>query len=163
MNADMKIVQTHPTASKVNLMAMLKSKTYGSRITAAEICECTGADDWRQFGAIIRSWATKCGLPLHAVRNDGWRICNANEIVSSAGMDRRAALRKERRGLKKLVTAPAEQLADTEQRRLEFELRRAAVRVARADEDDRDIKREFKVSERVPLLRDITDGRDSEP
>lgn len=165
MSADIKIVPTHPTASKISLMDLLKAKTYGSRITAAEICECTGSDDWRRFGDIIRKWAADAGLPLQAVTNDGWRICNANEVVNSADTDRRSALRKERKGLRKLLNVPAPQLTDAEQRRLEFQMRHTAVRVARAEEDDKETRRQFKVADRVPLLRGVSieDGKKSTP
>lgn len=145
-------------AHKLVLMAMLKSKTYGSRITAAEICECTGADDWRRFGYIIRRWADESGLPLHAVPDDGWRVAQEHEVVDSATADRRSARRKEHRGLRKLIRAPSERLSDVEQRRLEFETKRAAVRVAKADDDDAAIKKEFRLTERVPLRR-LVDGK----
>lgn len=142
-------------AHRVVLMELLKGKAYGDRITAAEICEATGVDDYRKLGTIVRRWASDSGLPLQAVANDGWRICNANEVTASAGADRRAARRKEHKGLRKLLRVPAEKLSESERRRLEFETSRAAVRTAVADEHDTEIKRELKLGgERVPLLRE---------
>lgn len=150
-----KLDQNTSAAHRLVLMAMLKNKTYGDRITAAELCEATGVDDYRKLGGIVRGWAKRSRLPLQAVVNDGWRICNANEVTASAGADRRAARRKEHEGLGKLLHVPAERLTESERRRLEFETSRAAVRTAMADEHDTEIKRELKLGgDRVPLLRE---------
>jgi hypothetical protein len=138
-------------AARVNLRKMLEGKRRGDRITAAEVVEATGFEQWRSFGAVIHTWARQNKLPLFPVRNDGWRLGLAAEHVDAAESKRRSARRREIHGLDLLVHAPRSELNDSEARRVEFLAPRAAMRVERAQIDDRDIKSEFKLTERVPL------------
>lgn len=138
-------------AAVVALGELLKTKNRGDRITAAEVQAATGSSDWRSFGGRVRTWAKKTGIVLFAVPNDGWRIGMPAEHVDFADKKRVSALRSEKRGLKALLDVPRAQLDDTQERRAEFAVRLAARRCAQLESDDKETKREFKLTERVPL------------
>jgi hypothetical protein len=138
-------------AARLNLRKMLESKKRGDRITAAEVVTSTGFERWQTFSSVIHSWARLNKLPLFPVRNDGWRIGLPAEHVDAAESKRRSARRREIHGLDLLIHTPREGLSDAEVRRVEFLAPRAAQRVQRIEADHRDIKQEFRLTERVPL------------
>lgn len=145
-------------AARVNLRKMLEGKKRGERITAAEVVASTGFEHWQSFGAVIHAWARRSKLPLFPVKNDGWRIGLPAEHVDAAESKRRAARRREIHGLDLLVHAPRDGLTEAEARRVEFLAPRAAQRVQRIEADDRDIKKELRLADRVPI-RTLTDGK----
>jgi hypothetical protein len=139
-------------AALVNLHAMLAGKKRGDRITAAEIVEATGFEDWRSFRGPIHRYVASASLVSVAVPNDGWRIGLPADHIDFAEKKRQSALRKERRGLKALVDTPIVELDDRQTRRAEFLTVRAAARVQSSQKDDKEIRKELKIgSERVPL------------
>jgi hypothetical protein len=149
-------------AARLRLREMLSTKQRGDRISAAEIVASTGFDNWRSFSRVIRAWGREVGYALHAVPNDGWRIVLPIEHFDEAEACRQAARRKDRRGLAILVSTPITELDDAQIRKHEFALIRTANRVQTSDVHDREIKREFKITERNPLPQ-LTTGTEPEP
>lgn len=145
-------------AAIVALGKLLATKVRGDRITAAEIQESTGSDQWRRFRAPIAMWAKRNKMAARAVVNDGWRFVNATEHADEAERRRRSALRKEKESLRILVDAPLPELDDAQARRVEYLLMRAAARVANGESQDKEIKSELKLSDRVPL-RSLIGGK----
>lgn len=138
-------------AAFLRLVDALNTKTRGDRITAEEVVKWTGFAEWQKFGGRIRTWGRKMGFQLVAVPNDGWRIALAEEHMDRSEQSRRSAFRKEKGALKALVDMPRAELSDSATRRAEFLIPKAAARVQQAAEHDRDIKKELKLTERVPL------------
>ncbi|MBA2718916.1 MAG: hypothetical protein H0U52_06715 [Chloroflexi bacterium] len=138
-------------AARLRLREMLATKKRGDRITASEVAKSTGFTDWRSFGAVIRTWATREGFAINPVPNDGWRLGLPAEHLDASERLRRSARKKERRSLDVLIKAPAAEMSEPDNRRREFALRLAANRVQQADAHDSEIKREFRLAERVPL------------
>lgn len=145
-------------AARVTLRKMLDGKKRGDRITAADVVEATGFDDWRSFGATIHTWAKASSFVLVSVPNDGWRVGLAADHIDYAEAKRRASLRRDARCLKALIDIPRAELSEADNRRAEFALVRAAARVQLATEHSRETATEFKLSERVPL-RALVGGR----
>jgi hypothetical protein len=155
-NDEIEIVNARE-AARVNLRKMLDGKRRGDRITAAEVVASTGFDHWQSFSSVIHRWARSSKFPLFPVKNDGWRIGLPAEHVDAAESKRRSARRREIHGFDLLVHAPRTELTDAEARRVEFLAPRAAARVQRIESDDREISKEFKLSERVPM-RTLKEG-----
>lgn len=130
---------------------LLSQKKKGDRITASEIAIATGFADWRAFGAVIRTWARRSGLDLRPVLNDGWRIALDNEAIDGVRSLGDSARRKDERGLKLAMSVDATKLSEAEVRKLEHLRSRVANRVAQHRHDHEETKREFKLSDRVPL------------
>lgn len=141
-------------AATVALGKLLATKSRGGRITAAEIQQATGFEDWRSFRRRIFTWAKHEKLVAFPVMNDGWRFGLAHEHVDFAEKRRKKALREEGRGLKALIDAPRAELDAHQLRRTEFATQLAARRYAQAAADHKATKHEFKLTdrERVPLL-----------
>lgn len=136
---------------------LLSTKKRGDRITASEIAVTTGFTNWRAFGGVIRTWGRQNGFVLIPVAGDGWRIGLPVDHIDAGRKLGDSARRKDERGLKVLISTPTASFADAEMRRLEHLRIRAANRVAIARNDHEDTKREFRLTDRVPL-RAITDG-----
>jgi hypothetical protein len=130
---------------------MLDGKKRGDRITALEIVESTGFENWRSFSNVIHAWARANKLALFPVRHDGWRIGLPAEHADAAESKRKAARRREMHGLDLLVYAPRAEMTEAQNRRTEFLASRAAQRVQRAETDHKDIRHELKLEGRVPL------------
>lgn len=129
---------------------ILSKKTKGDRITAREVLDATGMPIDRMRRQ-IKAWATKSNLVVKPVPGDGYRILlDAEHIDESVDRTRRAR-NQERRALHAVLTADASKLDQAQARRHEFVTSRIAARVARIEQDIQEIKREFKLTERVPL------------
>ncbi|MBA2741476.1 MAG: hypothetical protein H0U46_05640 [Actinobacteria bacterium] len=137
--------------ARVDLRKMLDSKSRGDRITAAEIVDATGFDDWALFGETVRRWAERRGFPLDFEKGDGWRILLPHEHVDYAERQRKRAFRAERKGLSSLISTPSVQLDERAQRRLHTALIRAQERMSLATEHHKQIATAFKTEERVPF------------
>lgn len=150
-------------AAIINLHAMLARKKRGDRITAAEIVEATGFEDWRSFRVPIHRYVASANLVAMAVPNDGWRIGLPADHIDFAERKRRSALKKERRGLKALVDTPIAELDDRQTRRAEFLTVRAASRVQSGQKDDKEIRKVLKIgTERVPLRFSTLETNDTD-
>jgi hypothetical protein len=138
-------------AARVSVTELLAAKGHGDRITAREIVEATGIEDWRILRPAIYAWARKHQLVVFAVRNDGWRFGEPAEHSDYAESKRRRSLRAEKQGLRALLDTPPSGLNDEQRRRHEFLLPRAAARVSEAERHERETKEEFRLGgERVP-------------
>ncbi len=92
------------------------------------------------------------------VTNDGWRIGLPEDHVDYSEKQRRSALRKEKLAFGSLMSAPRAELNDHQTRRVEFALTRSAARLQQAKQHDTETRKEFKLTERVPL-RVLTKGQ----
>lgn len=144
-------------AAWVTLKEKLDSKKRGDRITAAEIVEWTGFDDWRSFGQRIRTWAkakpSERGA-LVPVVNDGWKLTTPQEDTDYAEQRRRSAFKKEKDAVRVLASTPVHLLDERGQRRHGFQLTRTVQRAELHRTHDKEIKSELKLTaprERVPL------------
>lgn len=149
---DVKVIFAREAAT-VALEKLLENKTFGDRITAAEIQDATGFADWRSFGHKIRKYVEKRHMVHFAVPNDGFRIGTPQEHLDFSEQHRKSALRKEKRGVKALLSTDRTQLSETDDRRFEFALRRASTRLVAAERDDKDTKAEFKLDSSRPPRR----------
>lgn len=139
-------------AARVNLRKMLDTKKRGDQITPMEIVKSTGFDDWRSFGDVIRRWARSAGCSPIPVRNEGWRLASPDGQVTDAARDRRAATRRLKRAAHTLATTPVAELSDVAAKRHERELLSVGRLATLASDDDKEIRKEFKLGvERVPL------------
>lgn len=160
MKSDNKINTVFPReAAILELEKILAAKQKGDRITAGEILDGTGFDIDSLRGR-IKTWAQRKGLVLDAVPNDGYRIRLDAEHVDHALAQSKRAARREREAMRALLATDASKLDDTQTRRHEWLAPRVATRVARAEQDIKDAKRELKLTgnERVPLR--IVAGKD---
>ena len=62
-----------------HLRGLLDSKTFGDLITAEEIIESSGFEDWGKLRSRILSYMRKRGFSLIAVPHNGYRVCGAKE------------------------------------------------------------------------------------
>lgn len=146
------IVDKRKTANG-NLRAMLDAKKRGDLITASEIVDATGFDDWRSFGRIVRAWAPTKRFAITPVRGDGWRVEAPDGHATQAGNYRKSALRKIKRAVQIHVHAPVAEMSEAATRKLLFEGPKLANQLALMESDDKDIRKEFKLGpERNPRL-----------
>ena len=139
-------------AARVNLRKMLDAKTRGERITALEIVEATGFDAWESFRDVIRRWAAAKGYVLIPVRCDGYRVGDPDDHVTVAAARRQSAVRHVGVAVRNLAAAPTSQLSDAGFKRYERELIATSRLHAIGREDDKAIRKEFKLGRtRVPL------------
>jgi hypothetical protein len=145
--------------ARVTLRKLLDGKKKGDRITASEIVDATGFDDWRSFGDTVRRWGAARGFEIVAVVNDGWRIVVDREHADVAVRRLRSAAKKEVRAHRAVRSADTSQLTDAEMRRHTFVAGIAARREREAVADERTVRKELKLgSDRVPLR--ISGGSD---
>lgn len=137
----------------VSLRKHIDQKTYGDRITAEEIIETTGFEQWRSFCPRIRRYMRSRGHYLQPVPNDGYRILLPHEHVDYAERQRRSALRKEVLGLGATESTPVKELDERQLRRWEFVRARQHKRVGLAQEHEKETRKALGTrSDRVPLL-----------
>jgi hypothetical protein len=137
-------------AAVLELEKLLASKSKGDRITAREVLEQTGMSIEKLRGR-IKTWAKRKSLVLAPVPNDGYRILADSEHVDYTIRRTKTALKSEKEALRSLAVTDASKLDDAQVRRHEWLMPRVASRVARAEQDSKDTKREFKLTERAPL------------
>jgi hypothetical protein len=129
---------------------VLANKNKGDHITAQEVLEQTGFAITSLRGR-IKTWARRKSFVIRSVPGDGYRILTDAEHADYSTSSARSAFKKERESLRALVVTDRAKLDDHQVRRHEFLMPRVAARVARAEQDAKDTKQEFKLTERVPL------------
>jgi hypothetical protein len=149
MSAEIKTVFPKE-AAVLELEKILSNKGKGDRITAKEVLDGTGMSVENLRGR-IKTWARRKGFVVQAVPNDGYRILSDVEHVDYTLCQSKSAARKEREGLRSLLSTDSARLDAVQTRRHEFLTPRVAARVARAEQDIKEAKQEFKLTERVPL------------
>lgn len=129
---------------------VLSKKIKGDCITAREFLECTGMQI-DSFRGRLRTWAKHRNFTLRAVPNDGYRILVDSEL-STAGLSRQRSAHKQLgEEVRTLHSADTTKLDDEQVRRLGFQKVRAERRFETSRRDLKDTRREFKMTERVPL------------
>jgi len=148
-------------AARVTLRRMLDGKKRGDRITAKEITEATGMDDWSSFREVIRRWARKSGFVAVAVRNDGYRLGGAFDHLDVSDKERRKGLRASIEEMRILAHTPQSELDESGVRRHQFQITRAQARFEQAASHERESRVELKLGsrDRVPLLRAVNGGK----
>lgn len=129
---------------------VLQLKQKGDHITAREVLEATGSpvDSWRSK---IKTWARRRALVLRPVPNDGYRICLDSEHADYSRVKSKTLAKSAKEALRALVVTDQSKLDSAQIRRHEFMMPRVAALAARAEQDVKEIKSEFKLSERVPM------------
>jgi hypothetical protein len=148
-------------AAWITLRDKLDEKKRGDRITAAEVVEWSGFTEWRRFDERIKTWARRRGMTARMTDGDGWALLTAAEELLFAEGKRKEAFRKEKKGLRALLSVPVQDLDERMQRRHEFQLAKAQQRTQVAADHDVETRKEFKLGparERVPL-RLIAQGK----
>ncbi len=138
-------------AARVNLRKMLETKKRGDRITASEVVESTGFAEWRSFGNTIRTFIRAQGFTAVPVRGDGWLISSPVSQIDDARKLSDSGTRKKVRALKAAASVPRAEIDERSLRRLEFITTRLAAEVEQITRHTREVREEFKLSERVPL------------
>jgi hypothetical protein len=153
---DAKDIRYQRDAAFIGLRPLLESKKRGDRITAAEIRDATGFDDWKGLRSRIRQYFEAKGLFLRAVPNDGYRIIAGNEHADESARHQRTALKREIKSLNVISSAPVEELSDDEVRRVRFQRDRSVRRVELAASHDQDNYHKLGIKplrQRIPALR----------
>jgi hypothetical protein len=139
------------------LRQLLDKKSRGDRITAAEIRDALGFDQWDWCRSKVRRYLRSKQMYVESVRNDGYRILTATEHADHAERKRRTALRAEVGGLGALEDAPTADLDEKGLRRVQFLRVRAESRVRTGITHEQETRRELGTAtrgDRIPLLRD---------
>lgn len=138
-------------AAALALEKLLATKNKGDQITAREVLEATGRPVSKMRGP-IKTWARKKGLVVRSVKGDGYRIALDVEHTDLSRRASCSALKKDREALRVLVVTDGAKLDEEQSRRYDWMMSRTAPRVARAEQDAKETRAEFKIGmERVPL------------
>jgi len=147
-------------AAQLALESLLANKVKGDTITAREVEDGTGYPVEKMRRA-LRRWERSKNFKLIPVPGDGYRIAldvdNADVVRKSTESERRKA----QEALRVVMITDRAKLDDQQVRRIDFLAPRVAMRAATLDRDVKETRKEFKLSERVPL-RVIGDGRSTE-
>ena len=146
-------------AAFITLKEILETKGRGDRLTAQEIREATGFDDWESFRPRIRRFFIRKGLLPEAVLNDGYRLLTPSEHVDWAERRRRQAFRREADGLRALDATPLVELNDRDLRRHHFARGLSQVRVNQHLQHETQTRKELgtHTRNRIPLLNNSED------
>ncbi len=139
------------SVARTTLRGMLDTKVRGNRITAADIVDATGFDDWQTFRNTVRTHMMSRGMTLTPIPNDGYSVDLAVGQLDHSESRRRKALKQNKLRVKALVSVPQTELSEAEVRKHGFLLGKAAAEIDLATRNDRDITKELKLTDRVPL------------
>ncbi len=129
---------------------VLSTKKKGDHLTAKEFTDCTGMDI-NSFRGRLHTWERRNNFKLEAVRGNGYRIALDVDHVDLAYRSQRSALKKTRESARTMTVVDHTKLDGPAMRRYEFVMPRLAAQLMRAEQDVKEIKSEFKLTERVPL------------
>lgn len=129
---------------------ILSVKKKGDHVTAKEFSDCTGME-MASFRGRLKTWEKNNNFKLEAVRGNGYRIALDIDHSDLAYREQKSALKKTRESARTLTVIDHANLDGPALRRLEFVMPRVAAQLMRAEHDVKDIVKEFKLTDRVPL------------
>jgi hypothetical protein len=138
-----------------HLRGLLDLKTFGDIISAEEIIDATGFEDWRLFSRRVRRYMDQRGFAILPVPHNGWRVAGAKEQALAVAP--RAVERGRKvvaRGGRQAAVVPPTELTDREERLRTFFVGKVTSEIALAEKNRGEIRRHLtagKRTERVPL------------